>query len=302
MGRLVLQSQVFYMPGTWGAAVPVPDAEVVFVDVDAPGRGNDDVWRGRTDSEGRFRGTSEEWQDSETGLVVVQDTEWSWHFEEGRVFDVSDALVLQVHITDGDKDTWLAYVHFDEHVQTPALVVPWGPEGANSPFPPEIPIGIPEPPQLGVLLASVNGRACMTPVEVNERVHAEIDARAGAIAIDVHDPGSLRILRGSGTLDELTAWAGDCLRIPEQWRPQDSPWADPTASGLSVGCAIVKTAAPASPLLVGVGVAVLYAVHHGYVNVSASGSRKVRGFRTPSVRFTLTAGSPKPDGEKRRQR
>ena len=155
MGRLVLQSQVFYMPGTWGAAVPVPDAEVAFVDVDAPGRHDDDIWSGRTDGEGRFHGMSEEWQDSETGLVVVRDTEYTWHFEEGRVFDVADALVLQVHVTEGDQDVWLAYVYFDEHVQTPALVVPWGPEGATLPFPPEIPFGFADPPQFGVLLASV---------------------------------------------------------------------------------------------------------------------------------------------------
>ena len=57
---------------------------------------------------------------------------------------------------------------------------------------------------------------------------------------------------------------------------------------MAVGCAIVKIAAEPSSFLTAVGVAVLYAVNKGYVNVSVGAAGTRRGPTRPGARITVS--------------
>ncbi len=70
MSKLQLNGKVLYMPGTWGVALPAQNVHVYIVDIDQPGKGDDRIWSGTTDSSGCFQGTSSEWQDSITTTIT----------------------------------------------------------------------------------------------------------------------------------------------------------------------------------------------------------------------------------------
>ncbi len=286
MGQLRLHSQVVYMPGHWGVNAPVAHAAIEIVDVDEPGKDDDRIWSGTTDGDGRFRGTSGEWQDSESFSVPVADWQ-GWHWEHGTMPDVTDALVLQIHVTDGDQDGWFPYVYWSDEAQSPAIVVPWAPRDAGLPLLPDIPLGPIDPRWMPILLAAVNGEACMTLGDVNARVQRAVAKGATPIHIDVFDPAAMLVMRTSDALDNLATWAGERLGIPERWRPSHNRWVDDDMAGASVACAVVKTGIASSPLLVHVGVSVLYAVNHGYHDVSMGASRKSRRSTGSDVRFTV---------------
>ena len=285
MSRLYLRAQVSYTPGPWGARAPVPGARVDIVDVDLPGIGDDTIWSGTTGGDGRFEGWSSEWKDSGSVPVIRRD-EWGRpYWDSETIEDPTDVLALVAHITDGGHDAWLPFAWVGGDQQSPDIIVPWGPESFVPPPPPGGRVF--DPPSGVMLLATVNGHGCLLPTDVSARVHAEIEGKVEEIRIDVFEPIAVGLLAFTAVAAPVADWAGGQLGIPERWLPGRNEWLDADAAGMAVGCAIVKIAAAPSPFLTAVGVAVLYAVNKGYVNVSVGAGGKRRGAMRPGVRITV---------------
>ena len=290
MSSLHLRARVVYMAGPWGAAVSIPRAAIEVVDVDLPGLGDDLIWSGTTDDNGRFDGWSSEWHDSATVPSVTFDKWGRPHWGTTTVEDPTDVLALAIHVTEGGHDVWLPFAYIGDDQQSPDVIVSWGPANQPAPSAPTWPpFGGVFNPQLPLaFIASVNGHGCLIPPDISARVHAEIGARSDSIRIDVLDPVAVGLMAFASNATNVLEWAGGQLGIPEHWRPGRNESMDASASGLAVGCAVVKTGAVPSPVLTAVGVAVLYAVNKGYVKVSMGSGGRGRGIPREGVSFTLT--------------
>lgn len=121
MGQLNIAGRVQYMPGPWGAGLPVAGAQVEVIDIDA--NGDDSIWRGSTGADGRFSGTSSEWQDK-VSVPVWQPLPLPGRFVNKQVPDPTDLLLLKLRVR----------VDGREHVVQPFLngtpvpvLLPWPP-------------------------------------------------------------------------------------------------------------------------------------------------------------------------------
>jgi hypothetical protein len=121
MGQLNIAGRVQYMPGPWGADVPAAGAQVEVFDIDVDG--TDRIWSGSTAADGRFAGTSSEWQDRRT-VPVWQPLPLPGRFVNKQVPDPADLLLLKARVR----------VDGREHVVQPFLngtpvpvLLPWGP-------------------------------------------------------------------------------------------------------------------------------------------------------------------------------
>jgi hypothetical protein len=124
MSKIQISGRVQHLPGAWGAAVAARGASVEVIDVD-PGGSDDVIFAASTDAEGRFAGTSSEWQDNRTFSVWVQD---SWtpprgHWESRSSPDPTDTLLLKLRIKQGGKV--LDVFPFANGAPLPVLL-PWG--------------------------------------------------------------------------------------------------------------------------------------------------------------------------------
>lgn len=135
MSNLNIIGSVIYPPGRWGLALPVTDATVTVFDRDLPGRTDDLILSGTTNSEGKFSGSAAEWRDRLAGLP-----------------DPSDAPMFSVVVEDRHGHRFSAPAlpapALFGKVALPPVVVPWFP-------------GDP---------VTVNGKICDTPVAVIEEV------------------------------------------------------------------------------------------------------------------------------------
>lgn len=292
MARLQIQGTVVHMAGSWGAAVPVANAQVVIVDRDAPGRGDDAVLTVTTSSAGMFSGTSADWQDQITTKIWVP-RRWvpgahggHWqaaHWETNSASDPTDVLVLSARVSADGQSAELPFVFVDDHTPSPPLVVPWAPPGSPAPMPftPVIAVG---PVMTLAAMATVDGVGCLTVADVNQRLRAAIAAGGARVCVGVHGPDASSVppfSAPSGLLD----WARGELRIPGALWPV-SPSPDP-ADALAVGCALVRSGVATSPLRVCVGLGVLYAMHHGYRTITAAHRAGGPGTLGPGVEFTV---------------
>ena len=125
MGKVQLSGRVQHIPGSWGVSVPVRGASIEVIDID-PGGSDDVIWTGSTDTEGKFSGTSKEWQDTKTFSVWVQDSliPPRGHWENKTVPDPTDLLLLKVRV----KQAGRTHEAFPFLNSSPVpVVVPWGP-------------------------------------------------------------------------------------------------------------------------------------------------------------------------------
>lgn len=121
MASLTIAGRVQYMPGPWGLNKALAGAQVELFDIDLGG-GDDRIWQGSTDAEGRFSGNSDEWQDKKT-LRVFDPRVGRW--VETQVPDPSDVLLLKLRVTaQGRQHEVMPYL-YNAPVQLP-VIVPWG--------------------------------------------------------------------------------------------------------------------------------------------------------------------------------
>jgi len=292
MARLQIHGTVVHMAGSWGAAVPVANAQVVIIDRDAPGRGDDAVLTVTTSSAGMFSGTSADWQDQVTTKVWVPRT-WApdahgghWraaHWETNSASDPTDVLLLYARVSADGQSAELPFVFVDDHTPSPPLVVPWAPPGTPAPIPftPVIGVG---PVMTLAAMATVDGVGCLTVADVNQRLRAAIAAGGARIRVSVHGPDAGHLPSPSAP-SALLDWARGELRIPNALWPASA--VPDSAAGLAVGCALVRSGVAISPLLVCVGLGLLYATHHGYATITAAKRAGGPGTLGPGLEFTL---------------
>jgi len=244
MAQLQLKGKVFYMPGTWGPAVPVQGATVKIIDIDQPGKGDDQIWTGTTDANGNFQGTSSEWQDSTTNRLWVPD--WrGGHWETFTVPDITDILVLQARVSQGGHETVLPFVFIGNNIESPPLIVAWGP-----------------PPRV---LGKVNGVECTSVTAMNDKLKTAIQANSTPITIEVYGLEATALRPLAQAPDQLRTWVRQRLNLPAG---AYNPWGGDDVFWVLVGVAIIILAVGASALMIAIGIAIIIAVLKGYKNVN----------------------------------
>lgn len=116
MSKVNISGHVVYLPGPWGLAVPVPNAQIKVIDRDLPGKGDDLVLTTSTDAQGKFSGEASEWRD-----------------RLGPLPDPSDLPMFAVEVRESKSQSFTtppfpAPTVFDT-VRFPPIVVPWTPGG-----------------------------------------------------------------------------------------------------------------------------------------------------------------------------
>ena len=131
MSKLKIKAKILYPPGSWGLNKPVKNATVTIHDLDANGK--DKIFTGTTDSQGRVKGTSKDWQDKKrirywrVTSTFPPAGEWAYK----HVPDLTDVMVLTVTIKKGDQSFTGPFPFVGDNVEIP-LVVPWAWDGGGT--------------------------------------------------------------------------------------------------------------------------------------------------------------------------
>lgn len=120
MGQLNIAGRVQYMPGPWGVDEPAVGAQVEVFDIDADG--SDRIWSGSTGADGRFGGTSSDWQDRIT-VRVWQPLPLPGRFVNKQVPDPGDFQLLKLRVRVDGRE--LVVQPFLNGTPVP-VVLPWG--------------------------------------------------------------------------------------------------------------------------------------------------------------------------------
>jgi hypothetical protein len=229
MSKLNLKGKVIYPPGFWGINRPVVGANIEIRDIDAPGRHNDKIWEGQTNSQGVFQGQSSDWVDKiQIGVKPIPGS-FPPKLEPIYGPDPTDILVLTTTIKQGNKEVTLPFPFLGDNVEVPPLLVPWGP---IDPVP----------------VVTVNGEPCYDPQEVASKVKSNID-NGKPLSISVSDLKKwikIQRLPIAGVVEvAIPAWAAGTFLI-------------------LVGVAILCLSASASALIMGVAVALILSAVLGY--------------------------------------
>ncbi|MEM7118265.1 MAG: hypothetical protein AAF614_37905 [Chloroflexota bacterium] len=128
MAKLKLKGRVVYPPGPWGANKPVANAKITIQDIDLPGQKNDTIFTATADANGRFSGTSAEWQDTKKVRY--------WHINPGfpptgrwatkTILDPTDIMTLTIKIEADGTEITGPYPFLGDNVEV-LLPVPWIP-------------------------------------------------------------------------------------------------------------------------------------------------------------------------------
>ncbi len=133
MGTIRINATLYYPPGPWGLNCRVAGANVQVIDKDAPGRGDDVIWTGTTDGQGRLEGTSAEWQDTlsvpewicdEHRTVFGKRVCVRGHWGTQTVPDLTDIRLLFARIRLGNWDVTVPYPYVGDNAPAIPLVAP----------------------------------------------------------------------------------------------------------------------------------------------------------------------------------
>lgn len=133
MGKIRINADLYYPPGPWGLQQRVANATVDIIDKDAPGRGDDVIWSGTSDSRGHLEGQSSDWQDSVSLPELVCDEYKTVlnkricirsHWSTQAVPDLSDVRVLVARIRHRGWDVTVPYPYLSDQQPTIPLVAP----------------------------------------------------------------------------------------------------------------------------------------------------------------------------------
>lgn len=259
MSNLKLKCRVVHVPGVWGASVPVVGAKVEITDVDAPGRGNDIILTTTTDTNGKFEGTSSEWQDTIKVRIPAPTFKNPFRTKEIEKPDITDVLMLNARIKyecpgSSPKETILPYTYINDNIESPPLVVPWG-------------------PCRGRLIAKINGNECNSYDEMANQLKGAIDRGENPIKIRVFgtDAEMLKIL--ARPKDELARWLKD--RLPSIPTSTANVLTGAEWVGIILALAALALAVGVSIAIVILACCALYAIEKGYHPIGANTGGRV---------------------------
>lgn len=194
MGNLKVKGRIIYPPGFWGINKPVVGAQVTIQDIDAPGRSNETIWQGSTNSQGGFQGTTSDWQDQI--LIGYRPVPGSLPPRLQPIYgpDLTDVPVLTITIEQktptGNKQITLPFPFLGDDKEGPPILVTWAP---------------PDP------VVKVNDNPCYTREEVSNKVRE---------AIDQNKPINLKVYGAEAEALKPLTYADDQLR---DWISRQQP-------------------------------------------------------------------------------
>lgn len=258
MAKLKLKGNVVHPAGFWGINRPVKGASVEIVDIDAPGRTNDVIWKGTTNASGAFQGESSEWKDTIILTPAVPGTPFSPGIPAVTGSDPADVLMLQIIVSQstpaGQKQVTLPFAFLGDNVAGPPIVVTWAPLDP---------------------VVKVNGAPCYSPNDVQSNVKSAIDTNASSISIDVYGPDA-------NTLIPLTQPPAQLKQWILQQRGQVQGLVDPPSWAVGtfvilIGVAILCLAIGATAVLLAIGIAIILAVAMGYRTIKVEQKTDAQG-------------------------
>lgn len=256
MPTINVKGKVVYSPSLNGINQPVAGAKVKLYDFDV-GNSNDLILNKTTNNQGRFSGTTANWQDKVT-VPTWEPPSPQYPFGRmvnKRIDDPLDKMVLTLDISEDGNSVHLPFVYLGPNIEH-LLVVPWG------------------SPSIG----SVNGVDCESFEQLFIKVKAAVDSQVSEITIKVKGPEGLPLQHLLKPPTELKAWINATLGIDVDTLmpqvPQNAGSVTTQALGaveigvIMTGIAGIIFAAGASTAVIILALAALYAVHMGYVNIN----------------------------------
>lgn len=263
MPSISIAGRLIHAPGPGGTQVPVRDAEIRIFDIDAPGRGDDLIWQGRTNAEGRFSGASANWQDSVKVMTPLGPR---------TIADASDILLLRMEVKQGGQAVTIS--PFMTNAPVP-VVVPW-----------------PQPVE-NLLLAVVNDKVVTgaKPDMLYEHVKDLAEADVPRIRIVCHGDWARPL---EPLLAANTAPAARALVLSRLGLPADSLLLrqNPAEWAIVACCAIICLCVVATAVVAVVGIlatAVVLSVLLGYRKVKTSTCNQL-GLTLPGGYGSLSLG------------
>lgn len=169
MASLNIRGRVMAFPGNEG----LQHANVVIIDIDSGGNGDDVIFSGTTDENGYFSGTSTDWVDTNTVRV---DKPWPLHGSAD--VPTPDALALKVRIRKGGDDTgYLPFVN-------PPSGAPVVPIIVNI-------INVRHKPQ-------VNGQDCSDGYELQKKAREALERGDPEVVISLYGPDATPFMAFGG--------------------------------------------------------------------------------------------------------
>jgi hypothetical protein len=256
MPSVTIKGRLVHPPGAGGLQLPVGNADVRVLDLDVPGKGDDVIWQGKTDAQGRFGGASSEWRDNITVMTP---------FGMKTVADASDLLLLRLEVKQGVHGVTVSPFLNDAPVP---VVVPW------------------PAPLLSVPIAVVNGKVVTADKPDMLYEHVKDLAEAGEPAIRIMCLGNwakpLEPLLNAGTAPAARALVLQRLGLPADsllLKQNPADWA------IVACCAIICLAVVATAV---VGVVAILAT--AVVLATVLGYRDIRAKTCNELGVTLPAG------------
>lgn len=119
MPKLDINVLVNHPIGSWGVSSPVKSAKIKVIDVDIFGNGDDVLWEGETDQDGKFSGLTDDWLDK---IIIPMPFGNNLEFP-----DPSDQLDLKIIISQSGKKITLPFLYRGAG-NLVVVTVPWGPK------------------------------------------------------------------------------------------------------------------------------------------------------------------------------
>lgn len=112
MSKLKIGGQVLYQD----QATPVANARVQIFDLDEGGNGDDKILETTTNADGKFKGTSKDWEDKNSKRITGPFGPFT--------MDIPDILGLEFRVSDGHHTHRGPFFHIADNTSIP-IVVPW---------------------------------------------------------------------------------------------------------------------------------------------------------------------------------
>ena len=115
MAKLKIGGNVLYND----LQTPVPNTVVQIYDLDQGGNGHDLIFSKRTGADGKFGGTSSDWNDRNTITINT--------FFGKATVNVPDMMVLEFRTTADGRQHKGPFIHISDYNSAP-IILPWGPK------------------------------------------------------------------------------------------------------------------------------------------------------------------------------
>lgn len=276
MSKLDIKAKVMYMPGPWGINEPIKGAKVKIIDLDIGGR-DDVIFSKNTSSLGKVAGLSTEWQDKRK-LRIWQPLPLPGKWVTKTVPDISDIMLLEIDVREGEKHIRAPFVYLGKGVEVP-IIVPWGKESFDDAI-----VGA-----IGSLLPtiSINGTPYSDAMDAQKAVRKRFEAKEKQVDIVLTGPEALLFMPFAGkNINALKNLVDEVLPGTQQFF-YSNPIGAAELSAIAI-IILASGAAVSGTLFAGfVGFSLILALFLGYTNIGLDVAPGSGNNPLPSIKFSL---------------